>query len=444
MSKAKIIAGVDVGSSKVATTIASEGEGEKTIRVLGSASIPSRGIRKGQIVNIEEASDVIIESVEAAERMAGYSLGHVFVSVGGQQVASQNSKGVVAVAEPENEINQEDVRRVTEAAKAVSLPSSREIVNVLTRSYSVDGQGGIADPVGMSGVRLEVEAHIVTGATTAIRNLTKCVSEIGADIAGLVITGVASAEAVLTETEKELGVILIDLGGGTTSMVVFLEGSPAYTSILPVGARNVTNDLAIGLRLPLDAAEKVKVYLSKNQNRPKTEELEKKKKSKRSKDKLPIVPKKEWEDEFDLAMIGAAEDSKKVSRRTLVEGIIRPRLNEIFNLVGMELKKSGLGGMTPSGVVLCGGGAKTVGVVDSARRTLSLPVRVGLPQDVTGLVDDVLTPEFAASVGLVKYAFKKGFKTNKRFSNLVGQTLAKFKVRGLAERAFDLVKSVLP
>lgn len=436
MPKQKIVAGIDVGSSKIATIIASADEEEESIRILGSASLGSQGVRKGQIVSIEEASGAIIESVEAAERMAGYSLSEVLISVGGQQIASQNSKGVVAIAEPEEEITSEDVRRVIEAAKAVSLPSSREIVSVITRQFTVDGQEGVADPVGMSGIRLEVEAHIVTGSTTAIRNLTKCVSEVGASIAGMVSAGIASAEAVLTETEKELGVVLVDVGGGTTSVAIFIEGSPAYTSVLPVGARNVTNDLAIGLRLPLTSAEKIKIFLS--------HEVDKKQKTEgKEEDDKKTEGKKE--DELDLTLAGVSEEPKRVSRKTLIEGIIRPRLNEIFNLVGMEIKKSGFGGMTPSGAVLCGGGALTVGVLESARRTLSLPVRIGSPKGITGLVDDILSPEFAASVGLVKQAFKEGYAPSRRTSlNIFSSTLGRIPVRGLVERTIDLVKSLLP
>jgi cell division protein FtsA len=436
MPKQKIVAGVDVGSSKIATIIASTSEEDsESIRILGSASVKARGVRKGQIVNIEEASDAIIESVEAAERMAGYSLSQILVSVGGQQISSQNSKGVVAVAEPEGEISPEDVRRVVEAAKAISLPSSREIVNVLNRNFTVDGQEGIADPVGMSGVRLEVEAHIITGSSTAIKNLTKCVAEVGADIKGLLASGLASAEAVLTETEKELGVVLIDLGGGTTSIVIFVEGSPVYTTVLPVGARNVTNDLAIGLRLPLEAADKIKLFLTRQAQK-------KEKPPKKIEGEKPAGKKS---DEVDLHLIGLTEEPKKVSQKTLIEGIIRPRLNEIFNLVGTEIKKSGLGGLTPSGAVLCGGGALTVGITESARRTLSLPVRIGVPQNITGLVDDILTPEFAAPVGLAKHALFKNFVANKGLRlGFVGQTLGKLPVRGLVERTVDLVKSLLP
>lgn len=435
MARQKIIAGIDPGSSKISTLVASTDELGEEIRVLGVSSVPSRGIRKGQIVNIEEASEAIIESVEAAERMAGYSLSQVFVAVGGQNIASQNSKGIVAIAEPENEITSDDVTRVIEAARAVSLPSSREVIDVLTRTFSIDGQEGIADPIGMSGVRLEVETHIVTGAKTAIRNLSKCVGETGANLSGLIASGMASATSVLSDTEKELGVVLVNFGGGTTSIVVFIEGSPVYTSVLPVGARNVTNDLAIGLRLPLESAEKIKLYLSQPKELKKEEEQEAsaEKKSRQRKE----------DDEIDLSSIAIEGETKTVSRKTLVEGIIRPRLNEVFTLVGEEIKKSGFAGMTPSGLVLCGGGALTVGVVDCARRTLSLPVRVGIPEGVTGLVDDILSPDYATVCGLVKSGLKKGVGES-RPSNPIGGVFRKLPIKGVVGRAIDLIKSILP
>jgi len=252
MPRPQIIAGIDVGSSKVVTIIASTAPEEGEIaRVIGVASHPSKGIRKGQIVNIEETTESVLSCVEAAERMAGYNINRALVAIGGGHIASANSKGVVAVAEPENEITKEDIKRVIEAAQALSLPSSRDIIHVLPRYFTVDGQEGIKDPIGMSGVRLEVETHMVTGSVTAIKNLTKCVAEIGVEAQSLVVSGLSAAESTLSETEKELGVVLVDIGGGVTDVVIYVEGSPFYTAVLPIGAKNVTNDLAIGLRFCL-------------------------------------------------------------------------------------------------------------------------------------------------------------------------------------------------
>lgn len=440
MAQSKIIAGIDVGSTKIVAVIAQLPKEEERINITGVSCIPSAGMRKGQIVNIDRVTEALINSLEAAERMAGYSLSRAFVSLGGAHITSQNSHGVVAVAEPEKEITAEDVRRVIEAAKAVSLPSSREIIHCIPRTYTVDGQEGVVDPIGMNGIRLEVEAHIITGSQTAIRNLTKCVTEAGIDIDGLVFSGLAAGASVLTETEKELGVVLVNIGGGTTSIIIFIEGSPVYSSVLPIGAKNVTNDLAIGLRLSLEAAEKLKLALS---NEEKKIALPSKKEKK--KDEEDRETKKNG-DEVDLAKLGIYEETKSVSRKTLIEGIIRPRLNEIFTMVGLEIKKSGFGGMTPSGIVVCGGGAQAVGIVEAAKRTLSLPARIGVPSGVAGLVDDVLTPAFAVSLGLVIYGSKEEARSG--FSRLgihnLSRIAQRIPVKGLWGKFVNLAKSFLP
>ena len=440
MAKQRIIAGIDVGSSKIATIIGSVEEEEKQIKVIGASSTPSRGIRKGQIVNIEEAAEAVVESVEAAERMAGYSLTRAVVSISGPHLASQNSRGVVAVAEPEGEINGDDVLRVIEAAKAISLPSSREVIHVVPRYFTVDGQDGIKDPVGMSGVRLEVETHIVTGSTTAMRNLAKCVSEVGADVQNLVAAGLSSAEAILTETEKELGVVLVDIGGGVTDVVVFIEGAPFYTVVLPIGAKNVTNDLAIGLRLSLESAEKIKTFFSEKENQPRIKKL----KSEKDKKERDSESEKD-EDELDLKDLGIVEEVKKVSKKTLSEGIIRPRLNEIFTMIGLELKKSGAIGLTPAGVVITGGGALTVGIKEAAKRNLSMPVRIGVPQGIGGLVDEAEKTEFATGVGLLHYGVKSEIRSTSSFSLLkIGKKLEKIPLRGAVGKATSLIKQFLP
>ena len=438
MAKQKIIAGVDIGSSKVSTVIASlSEENEEKVSIIGVSSISSKGVRKSQIVDIEEAAEVVVESIESAERMAGYNITRALVSIGGPHIASQNTKGVVAVAEPEKEITGEDVRRVIEAAKAICLPSTREIIHVLPRYYTVDGQEGIKDPVGMSGVRLEVETHIISGSATAMRNLVKCVSELGADVQSLICSGLASAESVLTETEKELGVVLVDIGGGVTDITVFVEGSPFYAATLPIGAKNVTNDVAIGLRLSLESAEKIKLHLSK-----KKETMALPKESKKSKKKKLNFDE---DDELDLRKMGVNNEKRTVSRKTLVEGIIKPRLNEIFTMVGNELKKSGAGGLTPSGLVICGGGAQTVGIEKAARQCLSMPVRVGSPRGLSGLIDDVQTPDFAAAIGLVLYGARHRIESSANFSlSGLSRSIQKIPVKGVAGKALDFVKSFLP
>lgn len=431
---AKIITAIDIGSSKIASIVAQASPEQEKINVIGASTVPSRGVRKGQIVNIEEASQAIIDCIEATERMAGYGVSRALVGIGGAHIASQNSKGVVAVAEPEGEINEADVQRVIEAARAISLPSSREILHCLPRSYTVDSQEGIKDPIGMTGVRLEVETHIITGSSTSIKNTTKCVREIGANIEAVFFNGMAASEAVLTETEKELGVVLVDIGGGTTDLVIFVEGSPSYATVLPVGAKNVTNDLAIGLRLSLENAEKLKLALSqklKKVAKPKGKEEEEIEKSKK--------------DEISLLEMGIEDERKTVSRKTLVEGIIKPRLNEIFTLVGTELKKSGFAGLTPSGVVITGGGGLTVGITEACKRTLAMPVRVGQPSGLSGLIEDINTPPFSVVTGLVLCGVQAGeYGASRTPLPSIGKITQKLPVKGVAVKTVDFIKSFLP
>ena len=432
MARSRVIAGIDIGTAKTCTVIAAVSDEDK-INVIGVASAESHGLRKSQIVDIEDAIEAITESVEAAERMAGYSINSAFVWIGGMHIASQNSKGVVAVSEPEGEINTGDVARVIEAARAISLPSAREILHVIPRDFIVDSQEGIKDPIGMTGVRLEAEAHLITGATTAMRNLTKCVGEIGINVQGLVFSGLASAEAVLSETERELGVILIDLGGGSTSIAIFVEGSLAHSAVIPIGARNITNDLAIGMRVSLDSAEKIKLNLSSEKPEPVSPDTE------------TTNTNQKTVDEIDLTQLGIKEEINSASRKTLVDGIIRPRLNEIFTMVGMELKKSGFGGQTPAGVVLTGGGALTVDILTACKRTLAMPVRLGIPKGLSGLVDEIRNPSYAAATGLILYGYKNEGATKVRSSGgALGKMMDKIPVKGAVNKAIDFVKSFLP
>ncbi len=432
MARDRILSAIDIGSSKIVTLIAAiTDEGEA--RIIGVSVSPSRGLRKSQVVNIEEATEAISASLEAAERMAGASVAQAFVSIGGAHVASLNSHGVVAVAEPEKEITAFDVKRVIDAAKAVQLPTSREILHVLPRGYIVDGQEGIVDPIGMGGVRLEVETHLVTGGATAIRNLHKCVSELGVEVAGIAFGGLAAAAATLSDTEKELGVVLVDIGGGTTDVAIFVEGALSYSSVIPVGAINITKDLAAGLRVSLESAEKIKLRLGELPKMPVMSEDEKPK------------GKSEKDDEIDVSDLGLPEGMRSISKKTLIEGIIKPRLNEIFTMVGLEIKRSGFGGMTPSGVVITGGGALTVGAVEAARRNLAMPVHIGIPQKITGLIDEIMTPSYAAGVGLLLWGNSTG-KSESSGSLLsgFGKIGSAIQVKGLAGKVIDLVKSFLP
>lgn len=435
MARENILSSIDIGTSKITTLIASLND-DGTANVVGVSTVVSRGLRKGQVVNIEEASQAISQSLEGAERMAGVSAPQAFVSVGGNHIASLNSHGVVAVAEPEKEITESDVKRVIDAARAVSIPSSREILHVLPRGYSVDGQEGIVDPIGMTGVRLEVDTHLVTGGATAVRNLHKCVEELGVDVAGLVFNGLASSYAVLSDTEKELGVVVVDIGGGTTDVAIYVEGALSYSSVIPIGAINISKDLAAGLRVSLESAEKIKLRLGQMPKTPALPDAF----EERGGAKKPTT-----DDELDIASLLLPEDLKTVSRKMLIEGIIKPRLNEIFTMVGLEIKRSTFGGLTPSGVVLTGGGAETVGAADAAKRNLAMPVRIGLPTRVRGLIDEIMTPGYATSVGLLLYgATLKRNEPVPSFFSSFGKGGQKTAMKGLAGKVTDLLKSFLP
>lgn len=427
MAKDRVICGIDVGSSKIATLIASLDETGK-INLIGVSSTASKGVKKTQVVDIEEAVGAITESVEAAERMAGYSISHSFVSLGGPQIESVNQHAVVAVSEPEEEIKESDIRRVNDAARAMPLPTSREILHVIPRTFTVDGQQGIKDPIGMTGVRLETETHIITGSATSMRNLVKCVSEVGIEVSELVFSGIASALSVLTDTEKELGVVLVDIGGETTDVVIFIDGSVAYSSVIPIGARHITSDMAVGLRVSLESAEKIKLSLGKIQKPPALSNGEENR------------TKKKEEEGIDVKLLGIEEDIQKISRKAVVDGIIKPRLQEIFKYVGKELKKSGFGTQIPSGLVICGGGAQTVGVLEQAKYVLGFPARVGQIEGLAGLIEEIDSPAYSAAAGLILYGASQSTEKNIHLPVLSGS----LPIRGMIQKGIDLVKSFLP
>jgi cell division protein FtsA len=423
MAKPQGVNAIDIGSSKITCLITVPSQDSSKINLVGAATVTSRGVRRGQIVNIEECVSSITDCVESAERMAGFGVDSAYVSISGENIQSQNSQGLVAITETEGEIGTDDVFRVIEAARAISLPTSREIIHVLPREFIVDGQHGIKDPSGMSGVRLETEAHLITGLTPAIKNVTRCVNELGVNVSGLVFTGLASAESVLTDTDKELGVVLIDIGGGTTSVCIYVEGSCVYSSVIPVGAKKISDDIAIGLQISVDSAEKIKHFLGKPRH-----ESENDAKS---------------NDEIDLAKLGITEDVKKVSRKTIVEGIIRPRLNEIFSMVNSVIKQSGFDGQTPAGAIITGGGALTVNCTEACRRVMQLPAKIGVPTGLHGLTDEINSPVYATAVGLALYGYH----------NKEQQGTPKLKLSGMIKgipgkqfvgKAIEFIKSFLP
>lgn len=439
MAKDKVICAVDVGSSKIATLIASIGEDER-INLIGVSAVDSRGVKKAQIVDIEEAVSAITESIEAAERMAGYSISSVFVSIGGPQIESTNSHAVVAAAKPDGEIEENDILRVNDAARAITLPASKEILHVIPRSFTVDGQEGIRDPIGMTGVRLETDTHIITAAATSMKNLGKCIGLVGVNVEELVFSGIAASYAVLTETEKELGVILVDIGGETTDVVVYIDGAVSYSSVIPVGARHITSDLAVGLRVSLESAEKIKIHLGKAVKIPVLPDSFEKDEEGRQGIKHSLLNKNAKEEMLDIKSLGITEDVQKISKKAICDSIIRPRIREIFELVGKEIKKSGFGAQTPSGLVICGGGALTVGILEQAKYSLGYPARIGKADGMIGLVEEIDSPSFSAAAGLILY----GVKSDTGGQSMIPVLSKGLPIKAVIQRGFDLVKSVLP
>lgn len=387
MANQKTIVALDVGSSKIRTIVGLTEEKKNLINIIGVGISPSNGIRKGMVTDIDEAVSNITAALEDAERMSGEPIHRVFVGFSGPHIETYDSKGVIAINGPNAEITEDDVDRVLDAARAVSLPSNREILRIIPKSFSIDSQHGIKYPVGMTGIRLEVEAHIIAGQTAAIKNVEKCLYETGVDIEELIPSGLACAETALNKKQKELGVVLIEVGSSSTNVVVFEEGTVIYSAVVPVGGEHVTNDLAIGLRSAIDTAEKIKIEYGTC---------------------LPgDVSDRE---EIDLSQISKS-DSHSVSKKQ-VASIIEARYHEIFMMVRDELAKIGRDGMLPAGAVLCGGAVKIPGAVDLARDSLQLPVQLGFPNDVEGIVDRVDDPSFTSAVGLLQFGHRYGGRGN--------------------------------
>jgi len=378
LSKRDVVVGLDVGTTKVAAVVAGTAEGAG-LNILGVGTATSRGLKKGVVVDIENTVKAITEAVGAAERMAGSRVKTVFCGVAGAHISSLNNRGVVAVAREDKEITPEDVDRVIEAARVISMPPDREVVHVIPREFVVDGYDGIRDPVGMLGMRLEVEAHIVTGAVTSIQNLLRSVYRAGLEVEDVILVPLASGEAVLEPAERELGVVIVDIGGGTTDIAIFREGTLWFTAILPVGGDHITSDIAVGLRTPIPQAEKVKIEHG-----------------------VAAAEAASDEEFLDIPSVGGREP-RQVSQRVLAS-IIEPRAQEVFGLVAREIKRSGFEGIIPGGVVVTGGTALLPHIVDVAAAELDLPVRVGTPLGVHGLIDGSVGPAMATSVGLVRYA----------------------------------------
>jgi cell division protein FtsA len=381
MSRKGHTVGLDIGTTKVCAVVG-EGDDGDDVQIAGVGLVPSSGIRKGVVVDIEATTQAIGEAVDRAERMAGMKVDSLYASVSGEHIGSTNSRGVVAISRGDHEINPPDVERVIEAARMAALPASdREIVHLLPRGFVVDGHDGVRNPVGMYGARLEVEAHIVTGTSTVLANLMKCVQRAGLEVEEVVLEPLASAEAALTSAERELGVVVADIGGGTTSIGVFVGGGLTHTAILPIGGHHITSDIAVGLRTPVAEAEKLKVRHG------------------------AATPQETSEGELIEVFNVGDREPRILPRRVLCE-IIEPRLQEICNMLRLQIRRSGYAHLVPAGIVLTGGTALLRGITRFASEKLELPARLGLPEQIGGLTDAVGSPVYATGVGLVLYGIR--------------------------------------
>ncbi len=382
-----LVVALDIGTSKIAALVGEVGL-DNSIEVIGFGTHPSRGLKRGVVVNIESTVQSIQRAIEDAELMAGCEVHSSFTGIAGSHINSMNSHGIVAIRD--REVNQSDVDRVIDAAKAVAIPADQRILHILPQEFIVDQQEGVREPVGMSGVRLEAKVHIVTGAVSAAQNITKCVRQCGLQISDIILEQLASSHAVLTDDEKELGVCLIDIGGGTTDLAIFTEGAIRHTSVIPIAGDHVTNDIAVALRTPTQFAEEIKIQHGALQY-----------------DRIDI------NDTIDVPSV-AKRPPKKVQRKALSQ-VITARYEELFALIAAELRRSGFEDFISAGIVLTGGGSNIPGAVELSEHMFSLPVRLGLPQHVSGLMDVRQNPGYATGVGLLLHGVQQQFEGLPRF-----------------------------
>jgi cell division protein FtsA len=376
----RVIVGIDVGTTKICVLVG-ELDRDGKLNIVGVGTCPSQGLRRGVVVNIEETVTSIAAALDRAERLSGKKIISAYVGITGSHIDSENSKGFVAISPSHRDIEQNDISRAFEVARAIAIPANREVIHVIPRGYVVDGQEGIKNPIGMSGYRLEVETHIITGAVSSIHNLIKCVQKANVEIEDLVLEPLASGEAVLAEGETDLGVALVDIGGGTTDIAVYTDGAIWQTVALPVGGNQITNDIAIGLRLPFGVAEELKLTYGHC-------------------DPSAI-------DDDDMIDLGQfmSNCNDLVPRKLLAE-IIEARVEEIFSMVHEEIKKSGYDGLLPAGIVITGGSAELPGILDVAGQILDLPARIGSPLGLHGLADSISRPAFSTAVGLLLWGLR--------------------------------------
>ncbi len=398
-SRSNVIVGLDIGTTKIAVIVAEKVPGGK-LDIIGIGSHPSNGLRKGVVINIEATVNSIRRAVEEAELMAGCEINTAYCGIAGSHIKGFNSHGIVAVKN--KEVTSKDVERVIDAARAVAIPTDREILHILPQEYIVDEQDGIREPIGMSGVRLEAKVHIVTGAVSSAQNIVKCANRVGLAVNDIVLEPIASSEAVLSPEEKELGVAMIDMGGGTTDITIFHDGAVKHTAVLPLGGNHLTADIAAGLRTPSSSAEAIK---------------------KRYGCALASLVQKD--ETIEVPSTGG-RDPRILSRQVLAE-IIQPRVDEVFNLAQRELSRSGFDEFLTGGIVLCGGSVLLEGMTELAEQTFNLPVRLGYPNNIGGLIDVVNSPMYATGVGLVMYGARD--ENFERFGTASGGFVERVKSR---------------
>jgi cell division protein FtsA len=375
-SERAVVVGLDIGTSKVVALVG-ELTADGAIEIIGLGSQPSRGLKKGVVVNIESTVQSIQRAIEEAELMAGCEINAVYAGIAGSHIRSLNSHGVVAIRD--REVTAADVEHVIEAAKAVAIPADQRILHVLPQEFIIDGQEGIRDPIGMSGVRLEAKVHIVTGADSAAQNIIKCVQRCGLVVEDIVLEQLASSFAVLTDDEKELGVCIVDVGGGTTDIAVFCGGAIRHTAVIPIAGDQVTNDIAVSMRTPTQYAEDIKVRFA-----------------------CALSQLANPDESIEVPSVGD-RPARRLARQTLAE-VVEPRYEELFNLIREELRRSGFEEVIAAGIVLTGGSARMEGAIELAEEIFHVPVRLGFPQQVRGLADAVQNPIYSTAVGLLLYA----------------------------------------
>jgi len=377
----RVIVGIDVGTTKICVLVG-ELDRDGKLNIVGVGTCPSAGLRRGVVVNIEETVTSIAAALDRAERLSGKKIYTAYVGIAGSHIDSENSKGFVAISPKHRDIEENDITRAIEVARAIAIPANREIIHVIPRGYVVDGQEGIKNPIGMSGFRLEVETHIITGAVSSIYNLVKCVNKLHIEIENLVLEPLASGEAVLEDGETDLGVALVDIGGGTTDIAIYSDGAIWHTAVLPIGGNLITSDIAIGLRLPMGVAEELKVTYGHC-------------------DPSTI----DDDDMIDLSQF--MSDCDDLVPRKLLAEIVQARVEELFTLVHEEIKKSGYDGLLPAGIVVTGGTAELPGILEMSGQILDLPARIGSPLGLHGLADSISRPAYATAVGLLLWGLRR-------------------------------------